>query len=931
MKTASPKPEGKRTSSGDFVYAKFQPLLVFLLVVSMLLLTGFFLFNNLRTAVKQSVHEDLFSIATLKAEQINDWIDDRYSDAQSLGVDSYFSQGVQRWITAGKPDDQQRRQMQRQLDAFVVAHHFSSIVLFDLQGNELLQAGEHINDLAHMRTRALHAMSAAGIEFVDLHRHEHDVIRPAVGFISPLQVDGKVVGAIYFVESATRYLFPLLQTWPSPSATAELQLVRRESDRVLYLSPLRQGGHASLSFSLPMSTPDLAAATALRGSTGILPHVYDYRGETVLSFATPIKGTPWVLIAKIDKAEAYALPNRLQKMAIWAALLLLLTTGAWFRQWQRRQRLSFQAEEMELQRQSDARLLESEKRFRTVFEQAAMPMMRVALTGEFVEVNDAWCELFGYSREEVQKLPVSWQTVTFPDDLPLSRVGVTQLLAGEIPSLKVSKRYLNKDGGLIWGSVEASLVRNAQGEPDYLISAIQDITVRQQLEDQLGKNLELLKMAMEGAQEALWEWEVKSGEMKFSPEFYTLLGYLPDAFPATLDEWLSRIHPEERDALVARISEELAQNRDSFVAEYRMLDSAGSYRWLQVRGKCLAYDEQGQPARIVGIQMDINEHKQAELQLGYLAYHDKLTGLPNRALLFDRLSQAISQASRDKRQVALLFADLDGFKQVNDEFGHEVGDHVLKETAQRMLSCVRAVDTVVRLGGDEFAVILGSLEGAHMAAGVAEKLVRAFDAEIVLADGSVCRVGVSIGISIFPENGDTMDGLLTAADQAMYDSKRNGKNTYTFFSSAAVEYEGQWFQLDDSQLLGIPELDAQHLNLARLVNRLNNAWRKNQSHRELIELFNAIVAAAAEHFDTEAHYMEQCAYPGREVHEQEHARLLEEAVRLRRRLHDGGELLVIQTLKDWLINHIIGSDKQMASFLLSHGQSQASGASSRHL
>ena len=898
---------------------RLHPLQVLALVVLALLLAGVLLFNNLSTAVRQDVESDLASIATLKAQQIDEWIDDRYSDAQSLGVDSYFSQGVQHWVVAGKAVSPQREQLRRQLQRFVEAHHFSSVTLFDIQGDVLLEVGQENHDQAEMRANVLLAMSSGKISFVDLHLHEG---KPGIAVISPLEVDDKIVGAIYFVEEAARYLYPLLQQWPKASLTTETQLVRREGDRVLYLNPLRHRDDIPLSFSLPLDKPHLAAAQALSGHLGLLHDSLDYRGHRVLSFSAPIKGTSWVMIAKEDEDEAYAILNRMKWISSLVLVILLGLISAWFLQWQRRQRLSFQAEEMALQRQSDARLLESEKRFRTVFEQAAMPMMRVALSGEFVEVNDAWCEMFGYSREAVQKLPVTWQTITHPDDLPLSRVAVAQLLAGEIPSIKVSKRYLNKDGGLIWGSVEASLVRNAQGEPDYLIGAIQDITSRKVLEEELGKNLELLKMAMEGAQQALWEWDVKSGEMKFSPEFYTLLGYPPGAFPASLDEWFGRIHPEECDALRARVSEELAQNQNMFLAEYRMLGGDGSYRWMQVRGKCLAYDAQGRPARIVGIQMDINEHKQVELQISYQAYHDKLTGLPNRALLFDRLSQAISQASRDRRQVALLFADLDGFKQVNDEFGHEAGDRVLKETAQRMLSCVRAVDTVVRLGGDEFAVILGGLEGSHLAAGVAEKLVRAFDAEMVLADGSVCRVGVSIGISIFPENGDTMDGLLTAADQAMYDSKRNGKNTYTFFSSAAVVDEGQWFHLDDMHLLGIPELDAQHLNLVRLVNRLNNAWRKNQSHRELIELFNALVAAAAEHFDTEARYMEQCAYPGRQEHEQEHARLLEVAVRLRRRLHDGGELLVIQTLKDWLINHILNSDKKMAGFLLGHGLSQ---------
>ncbi len=899
---------------------RVHPWQVLTLVILASLLAGTLLFASLRDAVKRSVENDLSSLAILKSEQINEWIDDHHSDAKSLGVDSFFSQAVQNWLASGKSDDQQRARLHSHLQRFVDAHHFTSVLLYDIDGQPLLAAGEKVHDQKRMRAEALSAIASGKIEFIDLHRHEHEDSQPEVGVVSPLAVAGRIIGAIYFVEDASRYLYPLLQQWSKDSQTVETQLVRAEGDRVLFLSPLRHRAVAPLTFSLPLNTPGLGAAAVLRGRVGLLPHSHDYRGHEVLSFAVPIEGTAWVMVAKMDEDEAYALLNRMQHIAILFALILLAATTGWFWQWQRRQKLSYQAEELQIQLQADASLLESEKRFRIVFEQAALAMVRNALSGEAIEVNDAWCAMFGYSREEALTLPVSWQSTTHPDDLQASESKLTQLLSGEIEAIRTQKRYLHKDGKIIWGSTEVSLVRDAQGKPEYFIYAIQDITGRRQLADELERNRDLLKMALDSAQEAVWEWDVASGETKFSPEFYTMLGYLPDEFPADQHGWLSRIHPEDRDAVKAKVRDELSQhNQDVFVAEYRMLNKDGRYRWLQVRGKCVAFDAHGKPLKMVGIHMDINEHKQAELQVNYLAYHDKLTGLPNRALLFDRFSQAISQARRDKLQVALLFADLDGFKQVNDQLGHEAGDMVLKMTAQRLLGCVRAVDTAVRLGGDEFAVVLGGLDDASQAALVAEKIVKAFAAEMVLPDGRICRVGVSIGISLFPENGSTMDGLLTAADQAMYASKRKGKNTYTLFGGDAEVEQAQWLRFDDSMLLGIAELDEQHRNLTRMVNKLNSAWRHGQSHQALLELFDQLVTLVAGHFETEARHMAQGAYPELRQHEKEHAMLLDEIMRLRKRLNEGGELFVLQTLKDWLLGHILRSDKHMADYLLSKG------------
>lgn len=172
------------------------------------------------------------------------------------------------------------------------------------------------------------------------------------------------------------------------------------------------------------------------------------------------------------------------------------------------------------------------------------------------------------------------------------------------------------------------------------------------------------------------------------------------------------------------------------------------------------------------------------VRLEQMAHRDELTQLPNRPLLLDRLAMALAQAKRHKQFMAVLFLDLDDFKPINDIYGHQAGDDVLKTVAQRMLTGVRESDTVARLGGDEFAMVLVELNNPHSVAIVAEKIIQSISAPILLTEDRQCIVGTSIGISIFPDDAQEIDRLLAYADQAMYASKRGGKNRYSFFKDS---------------------------------------------------------------------------------------------------------------------------------------------------
>lgn len=314
-------------------------------------------------------------------------------------------------------------------------------------------------------------------------------------------------------------------------------------------------------------------------------------------------------------------------------------------------------------------------------------------------------------------------------------------------------------------------------------------------------------------------------------------------------------------------------------------------------------------------------NKELSEKLALKATHDVLTALPNRDLFYDRLSQSISLARRKRQHLAVLYLDLDGFKAINDSYGHQVGDATLKEAARRLRNSVRDVDTIARLGGDEFAIVLAEIHATADAGHVAEKIISNIAVPMSLYGGATYKIGVSIGIAIYPDCGGEIDRLVKAADDAMYVSKTRGKNCFTYFNKIAEENPAvdAWVNFEDDFLLEVEVLDEQHEALVDMLNQLNTALAMQEPPEALAKQLDDIIAYTVFHFQTEERLIAEYDYPEALEHKDDHQRLTSEAKYLKARFLEGGELLVLQWLKDWLIGHIVGSDRRLSEYLVKCG------------
>jgi diguanylate cyclase (GGDEF)-like protein/PAS domain S-box-containing protein len=354
---------------------------------------------------------------------------------------------------------------------------------------------------------------------------------------------------------------------------------------------------------------------------------------------------------------------------------------------------------------------------------------------------------------------------------------LARVLAGE-PVFRHETRHQRRDGTAVDLSFNAVPLRDARGAIVGATGTARDITEERAAAAALHESVEKLRLAVDAAELVYWEWDRDADRLHWGRN----PARLSDAAESQATRWSEyreMVHPEDRERYLATVTAAWEQAA-SCSCEYRVVGRDGRVTWLSTHAKTLP-DASGRSRRMIGVSQDITARKRREEEERFLAYHDTLTGLPNRRLLDDRLRQALHLAQRRDRRVAAMVVDLDDFKRVNDELGHRAGDAVLRDAAARLAGCVRKADTLARQGGDEFVIVIPDLAQDTDCGVVADKILRALEPPF-RTDGREFRIGASIGISIYPADAGDGDALLRNADAAMYRAKQSGRNHFRFYA-----------------------------------------------------------------------------------------------------------------------------------------------------
>ena len=310
-------------------------------------------------------------------------------------------------------------------------------------------------------------------------------------------------------------------------------------------------------------------------------------------------------------------------------------------------------------------------------------------------------------------------------------------------------------------------------------TVISDVSDRKQAEIQLQDLTNRLELAVRSARMGIWDWDIISDRVIWDDRMYELYGRTPEDFSEAHNAWEAGVHPEDQIACRRVIQQALSGDKE-FNAEFRVLWPDGTSRHIEAHAM-VQRDAEGYPLRMIGVNWDITDRKQAEEQLVYRAVHDALTDLPNRTLLTSRLELAIQRVQQSNAyHFAVLFLDLDQFKLVNDSLGHLIGDRLLLSVAQRLQRIIRPPDLAARLGGDEFVILLEHLPNIEAVIQIAERLLSEFDSAIVIDNNSVF-ITTSIGIVWGTDDYIEATNLLRDADIALYRAKAKGRGRYEIF------------------------------------------------------------------------------------------------------------------------------------------------------
>jgi diguanylate cyclase (GGDEF)-like protein/PAS domain S-box-containing protein len=429
-----------------------------------------------------------------------------------------------------------------------------------------------------------------------------------------------------------------------------------------------------------------------------------------------------------------------------------------------------------------------DERWRVALESAGDAIWDLNLqTNRFV-ISKSYAEMLGYLESDFGDTPDHLERILHPDEKQQAKEYLQSFLNGDFNGQYISEHRLQcKDGSYKWILCRGRVTeRDVSGRPIHMFGTHVDVTERNQAREEILRSHQtlddersLFQTILDNAPLGIWMLDV-NGRLRFVNNGFC------NATGISEERFLSAQHYS--DVLPPAVTDSCKQSdHECFKQEAPHLSSEwipfvdGREHLLEIT-KVRLLNKDGSVRGLIGLAVDVTERKEHEKKLQHIAHYDALTGVPNRVLLADRLSQALARAKRDQGLMAVCYLDLDGFKPVNDNFGHDVGDKVLVEITRRIKEAIREDDTVARLGGDEFVVLLVGMQVPEECAGSLNRLLEVIHQPIEIKRQSI-RISASIGVALYPEDDHDPDTLLRHADQAMYVAKQSGKNRYHLFDA----------------------------------------------------------------------------------------------------------------------------------------------------
>jgi PAS domain S-box-containing protein len=620
-----------RGLKGFFLH-KLKPLpwplmFIFLFLTVAIAVSGYFYYQKQKKNVIREQITQLQTIADLKAADIQQWLGERLGDARLIAENHILTAELLAFLKDRSAGPRQESIL-GWMESMQKNYNIQNVMLLDRFGEVILTL-TNLNMAIGLEGKKLletvYRSKEAALS--DLH-HSTLAAYPHLDAVAPLLDTGTVAGFVFMRFDPSQFLFPNIQSWPTPSTSAETLLVRRDGDSVLYLNELRHRKNTAMKLRLPLASKEIPAVMAILGKTGAVSGT-DYRGIAVWSVLKPVPDSNWFIVAKVDREEIER-PLRRSALAIFLVSLSLVLAAALMILflWQR-QAGRFLLRQLEAQR-------ESEDKFKHVFEAANVAKSITLPTGE-IHVNQAFCDMLGFTQEELQLK--TWQELTPADEIEATQQIVGLLLKGEKDSARFNKRYVHKNGSHVWADVSVVLRRDQAGKPLHFITTIVDITQRKQAEAALRESEKKLRETQEMARLGHWRWDIKTGLVEWSEEVFRIFHLDPNLFTPQIDSILALSPwPEdhERDQELIRRAME-THEKGTYEQRFLLPDKSIGYYHSTFQGN---YDNGGNLISIIGTVLDITERKRAEMDLQILSSR-------NQAML-EAIPDIIMEVDTDK-------------------------------------------------------------------------------------------------------------------------------------------------------------------------------------------------------------------------------------------------------------------------------------------